>query len=125
MKRVSIDLEFIFKASPSILYKFLTNNDCLVRWFCDSCDLTGESYTFTWEGSEEVAELVDDIEEERIRFIWEDAEDGEYLEFRMYKSELTQQTILEVTDFCDEGDEESLADLWSAQIKTLQIECGG
>lgn len=125
MKRVSIDLEFIFKASPAILYKFLTNNDCLVRWFCDACDLTGESYTFTWEGSEEVAELVDDIEEERIRFIWEDAEEGEYLEFRMYKAELTQQTILEITDFCDEGDEESHADLWSSQIATLQIECGG
>ncbi len=125
MKRVSFDMEFIFKASPSILYKFLTNNDCLVRWFCDGCDLTGEMYTFEWEGSEEQAELVDDIEEERIRFIFDEAEDGEYLEFRMYKAEMTLETILEITDFCDEDEVENQKDFWETQMATLRIECGG
>lgn len=125
MKRVPIELEFIFKASPAILYKFLTNTDCLVRWFCDECDLTVDQYTFSWNGSAEVAELVDDIEEERIRFQWEDGEDDEYLEFRMYKSDVTNETILEITDFCDEDEVESQSDLWRTQITELQKECGG
>jgi uncharacterized protein YndB with AHSA1/START domain len=124
MKRVSFDMEFIFKASPGILYKFLTSNDCLVRWFCDGCDLTGETYVFEWEGSEEVAELVDDIEEERIRFIFEDAEDGEYLEFRMYKAEMTLETILEITDFCDEDEVDGQRQFWDTQIANLRIACG-
>ena len=61
--------------------------------------------TFVWSGSEEVAELIDDIEEERLRFKWEDADDEEeYLEFNISKSPVTGETILEITDFCDEDE---------------------
>lgn len=125
MRRVSFDCEFIFKASPAILYKFLTAPDCLVRWFCDGVDITGEVYTFDWEGAEEVAEMIDDIEEERIRFEWEDGEDGEYLEFRMYKSDVTNETILELTDYCDDDEVDEQKDLWAKQMSQLRIVCGG
>lgn len=125
MQRVSFELEFIFKASPAILYRFITAPDCLVRWFCDTVDVQGDVYTFDWEGSEEVAELLDDIEEERLRFRWEDGEYGEYLEFRMYKSDVTNETILEITDFCDKEDLASQKDLWASQMEQLRIVCGG
>lgn len=125
MSRVTIDLEFIFRASPAILYKFITAPDCLVRWFCDGVDITEETYTFTWDGFDEVAEMVDDIEEERIRFKWEDADEKEYLEFRMYKSDVTNETILEITDFCDKDEVDGQADLWTRQIEDLRKECGG
>lgn len=125
MQRVSFESEFIFKASPAILYRFLTAPDCLIRWFCDGVDIQNDVYTFEWDGSEEVAELVDDIEEERIRFEWEDGEEGEYLEFRMYKSDVTNETILELTDFCDEDEASSQKDLWATQMVQLRIVCGG
>jgi uncharacterized protein YndB with AHSA1/START domain len=125
MKRISIDLEFIFRASPAILYKFITAPDCLVRWFCDGVDITGDVYTFTWDGFDEVAEMVDDIEEERIRFKWHDADEKEYLEFRMYKSDVTNETVLEITDFCDKGEGDEQSDLWTSQIENLRKECGG
>ena len=125
MRRVSFQMEFIFKASPAILYKFITTNSCLVRWFCDAVDINDDVYTFEWSGSSEDAELIDDIEEERVRFHWENAEDGEYLEYRMYKSPVTNETILEITDFCDEDEVEDQKALWESQIKTLRIETGG
>ena len=55
MKRVSVSMEFLFRASPTIVYKFLTTPDCLIRWFCDDCNLVDDYYTFEWEGEEEVA----------------------------------------------------------------------
>lgn len=125
MKRIPVDLEYIFKASPAILYKFLTTPACLVRWFCDGVDINGDIYTFTWNGSDEDAEVVDDIEEERIRFVWEDADEGEYLEFRMYRSPVTEETVLEITDFTDEKEVEDLRRLWDSQIKNLRQETGG
>jgi uncharacterized protein YndB with AHSA1/START domain len=126
MKRVKIDLEFIFKASPAILYTFITTPACIVRWFCDSVDIEDDIFSFGWEGSEENAEMVDDIEEERVRFKWEDADnEEEYLEFRMYKSDITNETILEITDFCDDDEVESTTDLWTSQMATLKTECGG
>jgi len=125
MSRVSFDSEFIFRASPSILYTFLTTPSCLIRWFCDEVDITLDVYTYTWQGADEEAILVDDIEEERIRFKWTDADEDEYLEFRMYKSNITNETILEITDFCDDDEVEEQKDLWASQIAKLRIECGG
>ncbi len=126
MKRVKIDLEFIFRASPTIIYKFLTTPSCLVRWFCDEVDIEGDTYTFVWEGSEEVAEMIDDIEDERIRFKWEDAEDDdEYLEFQMSKSPVTGETIVIITDFCDEDEVDDQRQLWESQFKVLRQETGG
>ena len=125
MERVKFDMEFLFKASPAILYKFMTTPSCLVRWFCDEVDIEADEFSFSWEGYEEKAELVDDIEEERLRFIWEDAEDGEYLEFRFSKSPVTNETIFEITDFADEGEVDDQKQLWESQIKQLRLETGG
>ena len=126
MKRVSFEMEFIFRASPSILYKFLTSPECLIRWFCDAVDINKDIFEFDWEGSSEVAELIDDIEDERLRFRWEDAEsDEEYLEFRMYKSPVTAESILEITDFADEDEVEDQRELWETQISQLKIATGG
>ncbi|MGB1216851.1 MAG: START-like domain-containing protein, partial [Saprospiraceae bacterium] len=94
MERVSFTLEFLFRASPTILYKFFKSPDNIIRWFCDEADAENDVYTFVWDGAEEVAELVDDIEEERIRFKWEDADDeDEFLEIRWRRSEVTGETI--------------------------------
>ncbi len=126
MKRVQVNLEFIFRASPTILYRFLTTPSTLIRWFCDEVDITADVYTFVWEGSEEVANLIDDIEDERLRFKWEDADDpDEYLEYRMSKSPVTGETVLEIIDFCDEDEVSDTRQLWTAQMKQLKQETGG
>ena len=125
MKRVKLDLEFIFRASPAIIYTFITTSECLVRWYCDEVDITNETFTFYWSGSSEVAYLIDDIEEERVRMKWEDADDPEeYLEFRMYKSDITNETILEITDYCDADEVQEISDLWATQMVELKKECG-
>jgi len=125
MKRSKIELELMFRASPAILYTFLTTPACLVRWFCDEVDILEDVYTFSWQGEDEIAELVDDIEEERVRFVWEDGEDDEYLEFRMYKSSVTNETVMELTDFCDEGEEKEQQDYWENLLVVLRKETGG
>jgi uncharacterized protein YndB with AHSA1/START domain len=126
VKRVQIDLEFIFRASPTIIYNFVTTPACLVRWYCDEVDITGDNYTFSWQGSSEEAFLVDDIEDERVRFKWIEADDEEeYLEFRMYKSDVTNETILEITDFCDDDEVQEVKDLWGTLTTELRKECGG
>jgi uncharacterized protein YndB with AHSA1/START domain len=125
MERVSFNIEFIFKASPTILYKFLTTPACLIRWFCDGVDINNDIYTFSWDGFEENAELVDDIEDERLRFIWDDADEGEFLEYRMSTSPVTGETILEITDFADEDEVDDQKQLWESQIKVLRQETGG
>lgn len=122
---MQIRMEFIFRASPAILYTFLTTPSCLIRWFCDEVDIQNDIYTFSWNGADEIAELIDDIEEERLKFQWQEADSNEYLEFKMYKSDVTNETILEIHDWCDDDEEKEIRDLWASQIKALRQECGG
>lgn len=126
MKRAQFTLEFIFRASPTILYKFLTTPSCLIRWFCDEVNIDGETYTFAWSGAEEIAVLIDDFEDELVKFQWEDAEsDEEFLIFKLTKSPVTNETILEITDHCDEDEIDDTKQLWESQIKVLRQETGG
>jgi len=126
MKRVRLELEFIYRASPTIVYNFVTSPACLVRWYCDEVDINNESYQFYWTGSSETATLIDDIEEERVKFKWDHAVDpDEFLEFRIYKADITNETILEITDFCDEDEVQETKDLWTALMIEMKKECGG
>lgn len=126
MKRVKFTNEYIFRASPTILYQFLTTPSCLIRWFCDEVDINGVTYSFFWSGSEEVADLVHDSEDELLRFKWEDADDpDEFLEFKIEKSPVTGETVLEVTDYCDDDELEDQKALWDSQINKLKTETGG
>jgi uncharacterized protein YndB with AHSA1/START domain len=119
-------MEFLFKASPTILYQFLTTPSCLIRWFCDEVDIIGDQYEFSWKGSSEYAELIEDVEEERLRFRWEDAADeNEYLEFQISTSPVTGETILIITDFCDSDEVEDQRQLWQNQMNILARETGG
>ncbi|MBK8566999.1 MAG: activator of HSP90 ATPase 1 family protein [Saprospiraceae bacterium] len=126
MKRKKITLEFILKASPTLLYQFFTSPSELVRWFCDDIEVTGETlYIFSWSGYPEPARLTGDIEEELVHFEWLDEDRiGEYLEFKIYQAPVTSETILEITDFCDEDEADEQKALWEAQIKVLKKETG-
>lgn len=126
MNRVKIDLEFIFRASPGILYSFFTEPAKIVRWFCDEVDISGNVFTFMWSGSEEIARLVGNEDEEKLRFKWEESEhDEEYLEIRFSQAPVTNETILEITDFCDEDEKEDQKNLWTSQMEKLRHETGG
>lgn len=125
MGRTKLRMEYLFRASPTILYQFFTTPSCLVRWFCDEVDIHGNFYTFAWNGYTETAEIIDDIEEERVRFRWVEAEDeDEYLEFSITEAPVTGETILEVIDFCDNDEIDDQRQLWNTQIHRLQRETG-
>jgi len=126
MDREKIQLEELFKSSPKMLYHFITDPAALVRWFCDEADVEGDRYEFTWNGSPEMATLVETEEDARIRFKWDDSDDKEeYLEFKMYKAGVTNQTVLEVHDFCDDDEVADSKKLWQSQLIRLKQEIGG
>ncbi len=119
-------MEFLFRSSPAIIYQFLTTPSCLVRWFCEGVDISGKSFIFTWSGADEEAELVENVENERLRFKWLDADDPEeFLEYSMSKSPITGETILMITDFCDEGEQDDTRQLWESQLAAMKKEMGG
>lgn len=124
MERVKFNCEFVVRSSPGILFSFLTSASSLAQWFSDTCDVNRNIYTFGWDGVEEDAELLDIIEDQYIKYRWVDSENGEFFDFHIFKSEISNDTILTITDFSEADEVEDQMLLWDNQIKTLSAVIG-
>ena len=67
----------------------------------------------------EKANVVEKELDKFIRFHWDTAPKEEYFEFRIDKSEITNQTILVISDFAEKGDIKDQSNLWDFQVKEL------
>ena len=118
-KKQLYTLEFPVRCSPSILYEFLSTSSGLQEWFADKVDDQDGIFSFSWNGSEETAEVLDQEEEKFIRFHWSHAPKDEYFEFSIEKSEVTNQTILVIKDFAEKKEIKDQSMLWDHQVKDL------
>ena len=118
-KKILYILEYPVRCSPGILYEFLSTPAGLQEWFADKVDERDGIFTFGWNGTEDKAELLDKEEPKFIRFHWTHTLKGEYFEFAIEKSEVTNQTILIIKDFADKKDIKDQSQLWEYQVKDL------
>ncbi|GAB5558024.1 MAG: START-like domain-containing protein [Schleiferiaceae bacterium] len=120
--KIKYELEFPVKASPKMLFPFLSTPSGLSDWFCDDVNSRGERFTFFWGDSEETAKLVSKKAEKHIRFRWEeDEEEGNkaYFEFKIVVDDLTNDVSLIVTDHAEEDEIEESKLLWNSQVHEL------
>lgn len=118
-KKTLYTLEFPIRCSPSILYEFLSTPSGLQEWFADYVDEKDGVTTFSWNGSEEKAEILEKEQDKFIRYRWLNMAKDEYFEFRIEKTEISNQTILVVKDFADKKEIKDQSRLWEYQIKDL------
>jgi uncharacterized protein YndB with AHSA1/START domain len=118
-KKQLFSLEYPVRCSPTILYEFLSTSSGLQEWFADKVDDQDGVFSFSWNGSEETAEVMAQEEERFIRFHWSHAPADEYFEFSIEKSEVTNQTILVIKDFAEKRDIKDQSMLWDHQVKDL------
>jgi uncharacterized protein YndB with AHSA1/START domain len=112
-------LEFLVRCSPVILYEFLATPAGLQEWFADKVDERDNIFSFVWNGVADKAEVVESEQDKFIRFHWLHLPKEEYFEFRIEKSEVTNQTILVVKDFAEKKDIKDQSRLWDSQVKEL------
>ena len=118
-KKVLFTLEYPVRCSPGILYEFLRTPAGLQEWFADKVDERDGMFSFSWNGSDEKAELVDSEEDKFVRFRWMHQQKDEFFELRIDKSDITNQTILVVKDFADKKEIKDQTLLWESQLKDL------
>jgi START-like superfamily domain len=120
MSKQLYTLEFPVRCSPSILYEFLSTPAGLAEWFADKADERDNIFYFGWDSSSyEKAELLEKEQDKFIRFHWMTAPKEEYFEFRIEKSEITNQTILIIKDFAEKKELKDQSMLWDYQVKEL------
>jgi hypothetical protein len=112
-------LEFPVRCSPVILYDFLASPAWLQEWFADRVDDRDNIFSFTWNGTIEKAEVLEKEQDKFIRFHWLHAPKEEFFEFKIEKSEVTNQTILVIKDFAEKKEIKDQSRLWDYQVKEL------
>jgi len=112
-------LEFPVRCSPVILYEFLASPAGLQEWFADRVDDRDNIFSFTWNGTIEKAEVLEKEQDKFIRFHWLNAPKEEFFEFKIEKSEVTNQTILVIKDFAEKKEIKDQSRLWDYQVKEL------
>ncbi len=120
--RIKFEIEFPVKASPSMLFPYLSTPSGLSEWFSDDVNSRGEKFTFIWEGEERDAFRIARKKDQFIRFRWaEDEEEGNkyFFEFRIEVDELTNDTSLIIVDHSEEDEIEEDKLLWDSQIHQL------
>jgi len=119
--KIKYEMEFPIHASASLLYQYISTPSGMQEWYADNVNSRGKSFTFIWEGSEEVAKLVSKKKGEAIRFQWMEDEDTDYyFEMRIQVDAITKDVSIMVTDFAEEDELDEGKMLWENMISELK-----
>lgn len=124
--------EYEFRASPKLLYPYLSTASGMADWFCDDVkvDNINHRYNFVWDSTDHWATLAVQKLNKHIKYEFErhetmaDDESG-YIEFRLDQNDMTQSVYLKVVDFSAMDDHEELEELWDGLVHTLKEKVGG
>lgn len=120
-EKVKYEMEFPIKASPSLLYKYISTPSGMSEWYADNVNSRGEFFTFIWDGSEEKAKLLGKKTNERIKFRWMvDEESDYYFELRIEVDEITKDVSLMITDYAEDDEVEEGKMLWENMVSELK-----
>lgn len=113
--------EYDMKSVPvMLLWNYISTENGLNQWFADDVKIENKEYVFTWGKSSQTAHLLGARTGIYLKLRWEEDAPGVYFEMRITVNELTDATMLSVTDFAEDGEEEEVEDLWPSQIDTLK-----
>ena len=119
--KVKYEMEFPIKASPSLLYQYISTPSGMSEWYADNVNSRGEFFTFIWDGSEEKAILLGKKSNERIKFRWMVDEGTDvYFELRIQVDEITKDVSLMITDFAEDDEVEEGKMLWENMVSELK-----
>ena len=123
MGKEKIKMEYMLKAgSGNIIWNIISTPSGLETWFADKVTAEEKVFTFQWGKTEKrQAELISCRTNNLVRFRWQDDEDRKsYFELKIVFNELTEDLMLEVTDWAEADEIDDLKDLWDSDIEKLK-----
>ena len=117
------EIEFPIHASPHMLFQYISSASGLCEWFADDVNSRGKTFSFIWDGTEEIAELISSKSNTFVKYRWLDESEDQnkyFFEIRIVVDEITKDVSLVVTDFAYEDEVDESKMLWESQIADLK-----
>jgi uncharacterized protein YndB with AHSA1/START domain len=131
MSKFKYSVEFELKASPKMLFSYLTSPAGLAQWFADDVSIDDSKvFSFIWDNKPNYAKITAQRLNKYVKFEFlpktgEDNGDISYLEFKLDMNELTQSSFLKITDYSEMDNAEDLRELWAHLLHNLRDAVGG
>ena len=121
MEHIKYKMEFDMKSTPvTILWDYISTENGLNQWFADNVKIKDKEYTFIWKGYSQEAKMVGMRKGLALKLQWLDSPARTYFEMRQLTSAMTDNTVLQITDFAEADEMDESQDLWRSQIDTLR-----
>lgn len=122
MKSEKYVIQFLIKSIPEhLLWTYISSAEGLGQWFAGKVRISDNKYYFEWEGSEQrTATRIASDNESYITFHWDDAPEEETWTLSISVLDLTDDTMLTVTDWSAPEDVEDDKELWASQVEELK-----
>ncbi|MFN3488561.1 MAG: START-like domain-containing protein [Emticicia sp.] len=127
MEKFKFSREYEFRASPKVLYQYFSTPAGLQQWFASKVKYTSDSnFDFIWDNESHPARMSVQRVNKLVKFDFlKDEQKGNFVEFKLEQSELTNATFLKVTDNSEISDVSELEDIWDDMIYKLKEIVGG
>lgn len=121
MGEIKITLEYEMKSAPvMLLWNYISTTSGLEQWFADKVEHEGKKFVFYWNGAGQEATQIAIRTGMNIRFRWAESGSKTYFEMKISVSELTDETVLVVTDYAQPDEVEETKELWNNQVESLR-----
>ncbi len=125
MNKHKFVVEFELRASPKVLFPYISTASGLQQWFAEKVSVKdSQTFDFIWDGDSHLAKLTQTRlnKSAKFDFIPSNPEEKEhnYIEFKLDVSDLTGSTYFKISDFSANSDEDELKELWEDLIFRLK-----
>ncbi len=124
-QRVKYTFEYLFKAKDELLYAYVASPHNLPTWFVKDIKIEGDVFSITWGVAWERIKQIKTIPKKLVIYKWLDREGDEELTFEINTDEVTNSTILRVSDYDNEEEIEEARQWWDNTIENLKRIIGG
>ena len=116
--------EFEIKASPKVLYPYLSSASGLQQWFADKVTVKNSSdFIFFWDNEDHLASLISQKLNKFVKFQFEGNGKKRSLEMSLNISEVSNTTYLQIIDsasnFKSDEDAEELWEYLTDKLKEI------
>ena len=130
MEKLQITIEHqLHSRSRAIIWQAISTGGGLSKWVADEVIEHDNKYEFIWgtpwTHQEKRYAIIDKVKNDLVIIHWEDEPDNDsHVELRILRNDLTGDFTLQITDFVQDEDEDSIIQIWEQNLERLHRSTG-